>query len=313
MIERLQRWITLGLVVGAISWASAWLVIGRPVLALVGAATLLFGHAVVLGVEIVLMRSVARREHEVVPSWRDLAGAWMAEVWSAPRVFCWRQPFRTRAWRDEFAPSSGRRGVLLVHGFLCNRAVWNGWYPRLRAWGVPHVGLSLEPCFGSIDEYVGAIERAVAELLERTGQPPLVVAHSMGGLAVRAWLRRCGPQGLAQVWRVVTLATPHSGTALVRFGIATNVGQMAPDSNWVTRLAETEPEQAARQFVCLYSRCDNVVFPTRRARLKGSRCIEIPACAHVQMVDHPQVLDIVKQMLEADAVVSGPPPVATAV
>lgn len=304
MIERLQRFITLGLVGISISWLAVCLALGRPLLALAGVVFFLFGHAVVLAVEIALMRLSVRSEAEPVPVWGDLASAWLAEVWCAPRVFCWRQPFHARAWRDDFGPPAGRRGVLLVHGFLCNRALWNGWYPRLRAWQVPHVGISLEPCFGSIDEYVDAIERALDQLVERTGLPPLVVAHSMGGLATRAWLRHRGAAGLERVWRVVTLATPHHGTALVRFGISPNVRQMAPDSPWITSLADTEPQQAAGKFVCLYSRCDNVVFPTRRARLDGARCIEIPACAHVQMVDHPDVFEIVKQILDADEVVS---------
>ena len=79
--------------------------------------------------------------------------------------------------------------MLFVHGFFCNRGLWNPWMRRLRAAGIPFVAVNLEPVFGSIDSYASIVEAAVRSLEQATGGAPVIVAHSMGGLAVRSWLQ----------------------------------------------------------------------------------------------------------------------------
>ena len=88
------------------------------------------------------------------PTIGQLLSAWGEEVLIAPRVFLWRQPFRSAAIADSVpADARGRRGVVLVHGFFCNRGLWNPWMHRLEREGIPYVALTLEPAFGSIDRY----------------------------------------------------------------------------------------------------------------------------------------------------------------
>eukprot|EP01035_Chromulina_nebulosa_P009829 gene9830-13259_t len=53
---------------------------------------------------------------------------------------------------------------------------------------------------------------------------PVLLCHSMGGLAVRAWLRAHQADG--RVHRVLTLGTPHGGTWLGRFSHAPPWRQM---------------------------------------------------------------------------------------
>jgi N-formylglutamate amidohydrolase len=62
---------------------------------------------------------------------------------------------------------------------------WNRWYPRLQAQSVPFIGVSLEPVFGSIDDYADQIDAVLTRLHDATGQPPLVVCHSMEGMVLR--------------------------------------------------------------------------------------------------------------------------------
>ena len=74
------------------------------------------------------------------------------------------------------AAARGRRGPLLVHGFVCNRGLWNPWLERLHARGIPFVAVDLEPVFGSIDDYVRILENAVQRLERCTGLAPVIVA-----------------------------------------------------------------------------------------------------------------------------------------
>ena len=300
MIASLLQFGIFAAIIAVVSWVAVCIWHGEPYFALLGLCGFLFAHALVLAAEFVWM---VRRSRGAVAGRvpvADLLHAWRAECWCAIRVFCWRLPFRSSAWPDHLKNARGRRGLLLVHGFLCNRGVWNGWYPRLLRSDVPFIGLSLEPLFGSIDSYLEQIERAVGTLTDATGMPPVIVAHSMGGLAVRAWLRHGGCCAVDRVHAVVTLATPHHGTALVTAPLGANVRQMAIDSSWLEQLRHEEPAGVAARFICAFSRCDNVVFPAERARMDGAEVIEVSRCAHIQMVDHLAAYRAVCRLLEQD-------------
>jgi triacylglycerol esterase/lipase EstA (alpha/beta hydrolase family) len=168
---------------------------------------------------------------------------------------------------------------------------------RLRAQGTPFIAVNLEPVFGSIDDYVPAIDAAVRRVTEATGMPPLVVCHSMGGLAVRAWLRAC--QADARVFHVVTLGSPHHGTWLARFSFVANASQMRTDSRWLARLRQDEPPQRAALFTCYHSACDNIVFPASSAVLPGARRVLLRGVAHVDMAFVPSVRRDVLALLDA--------------
>jgi triacylglycerol esterase/lipase EstA (alpha/beta hydrolase family) len=109
---------------------------------------------------------------------------------------------------------------------------------------------------------------------------PLVVAHSMGGLAVRAWLHASADANAAK--HVITIGTPHRGTWLARFGLTRNGHQMRIDNTWLGELQGREAAIGAR-FTCFYSHCDNIVFPPSTATLPGADNRHVPATAHVHL------------------------------
>lgn len=297
MLARLQQLITVGLLGSAIAWAIYALSIERPLLAAAGALFILTGYVVALGGEFVLMQWVNLRDPLPAARMGEVVRAWLGEAAFAPRVFCWRQPFRSTAFADRSQGLPGQRGLVLVHGFVCNRGLWNAWYPQLAQHGVPYIGVNLEPVFGEIDSYAESIEVAVAALIQSTGMPPVIVAHSMGGLAVRAWLRLSGPMAQERVHHIVTLGTPHGGTALARFGFSANSRQMSLAGVWLDGLTRSAAPGLAKKFTCMFSNCDNIVFPTSTAVLRDSRHVHIAGCAHVQMADHPQAFAEVMKCL----------------
>ena len=268
-----------------------WLgvVVGLPAAGFAVLALILAGYAAVLAVEFSWLQRTYSVSDASRPRALQLLGAWATEVTAAPRVFLWRQPFRSHSVPDHLLGTpAGRRGVLLVHGFFCNRGLWNPMLRRLRSAGVPFVAVNLEPVFGSIDEYLPTIADGVQRLQQTTGLAPLIVAHSMGGLAVRAW---AGGAPAAAFHRIVTVASPHAGTRLGARGRgAQNIGQMRVGSEWLARLTDHEPIDLRRRFVCFWSHCDNIVFPTRNATLPGADNRHLEATPHVHMVDHPAVL-----------------------
>ena len=296
-LARLQQAITLGLLLVALAWGWLWTQAGRPGLALAGALLIVFGYALFLGLEFVLLALVHADDPAPRPRAAQLLRAWWGEVLTAPQVFCWRQPFRSRAIADHLpATARGRRGLVMVHGFVCNRGLWNPWMERLRAEDVPFVAVDLEPVFGSLDDYAPIVEAAVARLEAATGLAPVLVGHSMGGLALRGWLNTLGDD--ARAHRLITVGTPHRGTWLARFGHTRNGRQMRVGNAWLAAQAGRESAQRRSRYTCFYGHCDNIVFPASTATLPGADNRHVAATAHVQMLFREPVYAEVRRWLD---------------
>ncbi|MGJ7510513.1 esterase/lipase family protein [Variovorax sp. GT1P44] len=293
MIARLQRLLVLGWLVIALVWTTIWWR-QSPAVAIAGLLVLTFAHACFLAIEFTASYRVSEQDPVPRASIAQCIGAWSAESWTAPRVFFWRQPFRSHAISDNLKPAAGR-GAVLIHGFVCNRGFWNPWLQQLQASDRAFVAVNLEPAFGSIDRYVEIIEGAVARVTAATGLPPLLVCHSMGGLAARAWLRDSDG---ARVHRIVTIATPHRGTWLARFGRTVNGREMRMGGEWLRKI---EGEQASTRqvpFTCWHSNCDNIVFPTSVATLPGADNRLLPGRGHVEMAFDDELMRETLALLE---------------
>ena len=299
MLARLQQSIAATLLIVVIGAFIEGISQGHPGLGWMVGAGIALGYLGVLGVEFVwLFRSYAAGD-DMRPSWVQVLRSWLGEALTAPRVFLWRQPFRSRRHPDHLpTDAAGRRGVLLVHGFFCNRGLWNPWLPRLRADGVPFVAVNLEPTFGSIDDYGPIVARAVRQLQKATGLVPVIAAHSMGGLAARAWIATTTE---VSFHRLITIATPHAGTRLGATARGTNIRQMRHGSEWLANLAARESAAARTRFICFWSHCDNIVIPTRGAALAGAENRHLVATPHVRMVYHPAVFEALQQALDTEA------------
>jgi pimeloyl-ACP methyl ester carboxylesterase len=301
MLAHLQRLITLTLMAAAFGWL-VYFRGNSPALAVTGFFVIALGYTGFLALEFLLLHHINKTDPAPRPTWIELLRAWVGETLTAPRVFCWRQPFRTNAVSDQLAPAAtvhGRRGVVFVHGFFCNRGLWTPWLQRVRASGRAFVAVNLEPLFGSIDDYAPQIDEAVRQVTDATGLPPLLVCHSMGGLAARAWLKRMKAE--ARVHHVVTIGSPHRGTWLARFGHGHNGRQMRLQSDWQSQLDHEMPVDRHALFTCWYSNCDNIVFPTSTATLVGADNRLIRGAAHVQMAFLPEVMNATLAMLDGNA------------
>lgn len=285
----MQRAITVTALMLAVAWAAWTFLADRLLLGVVGLAVIFAGHAVILALEFLLMARMNATDPAPAATFRQQIRAWYGEALYAPKVFCWRQPFRSNRHADHVPAASHKRGVLLVHGFFCNRGLWNDWLPRLKELGHPCVAVNLGPVFGSIDDYLQSIEAAMVKLESATGQPPVIVAHSMGGLVARKWWARAND--MRRVHRLLTLGTPHHGTWLARFAVSTNARQMRIGSPWLQSLQAEEPVHHITRMVCFYSHCDNIVFPASTATLLGADSRHLTGVSHVHMVQRPEPFD----------------------
>jgi triacylglycerol lipase len=290
-LARLQQFTTLGTLLCAAAWL-AWHWQDSRVTGWIGFLLIVMGYSVVLAIEFVALRFAGRLDPAPQPTWPELGRAWIAETIAAPTVFCWRQPFRWREIPDRLqaAPgASGQRGAVFIHGFVCNRGFWIPWLMRMRELGRPFLAVNLEPVFGSIDAYVPIIEDAVKRITAATGRPPVLVCHSMGGLAARAWLRAKSAD--ERVHHVITIASPHHGTWLGQFSHLENGRQMSLRGPWVRELQQSSDPVRNSRFTCWYTNCDNIVFPASTATLPGADNRLVRGVAHVELAFHREVMD----------------------
>ena len=228
--------------------------------------------------------------------WASMLRAGLGEAYWGYRFFVTRLPW---AWRaPQLQPATGpqaRIGVVLVHGFVCNHRVWDDLAPRLRAQGHAVFAVDLEPVFASIDDYAAAIEHAVQSLCQHTGQQKVaLVGHSMGGLAIRAWMRA---HGTARVALAVTLGTPHQGTQVSPHARAPNGKQMVWHSAWLADLAAGESAATRNLFRIALTPQDAIVFPQREQVLAGVAPEVFDGLGHVQLCSNARVMDWVAGQL----------------
>jgi len=298
-LARAQATLVLLLAAGALLGAAASYASGGLGWAMAALAFVPVLHATLMAVEFFWARRSNERDPAGAPAPGRTIVAWWHELVHAVRVFGLWQPFLSRAPADHLPPDAwGRSGVLLIHGFVCNRGLWRRWLHRLTRRGTPFVAVDLEPVFGRIEDYDTRIEAGVRLLEAATGVPPIIVAHSMGGLATRHWW---ASQPTTRIRHLITIGSPHRGTRLARLARAPNARQMREGAAWSAALLARQPRAQHLRTTCFYAHADNIVFPASSATLPGADNRHLGAVGHIGMVERPEPFDALLRLLEQDA------------
>jgi triacylglycerol lipase len=214
------------------------------------------------------------RELSISETLRMVVGEYLAFL----LAFVVIQPFE-RPWMGRDRLPRCRRPLILVHGYGCSRGVW--WFLRRQFEAAGHVvaTVSLAPPYTSIGKLVPQLARRIEEVCAATGADQVVlVAHSMGGLVCRSYLAR---HGGGRVERLITLASPHSGSELARIGIGQNAREMEPGSRWLKDLASSATPVRA---IAIRTPHDNYVMPQDNQRLPGALDVELDGIGHLALL-----------------------------
>ena len=279
-----------------VGYAIAWLLHAGLITGLFGGAIALV--LVRLAISANNFRMSARAASVTPPEHRIEARAalrlFAEEFTASMRFSSWTMPRalpHVRVFDDAAGPP-----VLLLHGYGCNSGYWAHLVPLLDAARISHATLDLAPVTASIEAYVPLVEAGVRSLLAATGaQQVAIVAHSMGGLVARAWMRDAGA---GRVARVITLGTPHHGTVLASLGPGANALQMRRDSAWLRDLAASESAATRALVTSIYSHHDNIVAPQTSSELEGATNLAFGGIGHVALGANPRVLQAVMVQLQ---------------
>jgi triacylglycerol lipase len=165
------------------------------------------------------------------------------------------------------------------------------------------VALSFRDPFGSNHAHAEEIDGAVRTLMALTGARQVdVVAHSMGGLAVRYYLRT--GETAAAIRRAIFLGTPHRGTAAAILAWGDGGREMVPGSDFLMGLNQGRPVPEGVEALAIRTPVDLRVIPASSGRLAGPGVENVEICcpSHNALVDHEETfLEILRFIREGPA------------
>jgi triacylglycerol lipase len=217
---------------------------------------------------------------------RDVRGAFVRaltvlarESWWMARLYWWDQPWR--ALPPHLRPGDTRPPVILVHGFLCNAALWKPLIDSGAFADRSVVALSLEPTYRRFIAQLRALSECVHAVREATGAAKVVlIGHSMGGLLSRAFAEEF-PQ---LVSGVVAIAAPHHGTWFGNLVFGPENGPPSSRSGWLKVFNRRTREHLPVPALNLWTAEDNIVIPARGSRLAHTGEVKLEGLGHMAAI-----------------------------
>ncbi|HEY0359066.1 MAG TPA: alpha/beta fold hydrolase [Mycobacteriales bacterium] len=177
--------------------------------------------------------------------------------------------------------------VILVHGYLGTGAGWAPLVRSLHRAGVGNVFVLRYDAFAAgVPAAAAALVAAATTAMARAGRPGVhLVGHSLGGVVVRYAVQHLGLDAVTR--SVLTVAAPHQGTWLARFGPGPSAAALRPGSPILAALPPLESTPGVR-WAAVHAGTD-VVVGGRRAAGGTS----VPAYGHLGILRAPELGDAV--------------------
>ncbi len=244
----------------------------------------------------------AARSSGSPPAWAAPLTGFLTELtWAGAHALTYVSGIRA----ERLDPGAGHTAgtpVLLVHGLNDNRSVFMVMRRKLRRSGFASACCwNYSPLSGDIPRLAVDLGRHIGRIRAQTGHERVhVVGHSLGGLIARYHVQRQG--GDRTIESLVTLGTPHQGTALALM-MPTRLGrQLRPGSSIMRELSEPAPG-CRTAITAVYSDADQVVLPTASGRCDhpdlATRNVLVRGVGHLSLPVHPAVHGAVTAALRA--------------
>ena len=200
------------------------------------------------------------------------------------------------AFRDSLRTPAGanKPTVVCVHGHSGSGS--NFWRLRqeLERDGRPTLAVALGKPPRRLDSYAAPLVAALGDI-----EGPIdVVCHSMGGVILRIALQN-RPDLASSIRRIVTLGSPHQGTASARgiplsrhghpLGRRALIRRNLPDFRTLAPRADVTTVAAVH---------DLLVYPSSTSHLPGATHFNLSSLGHCGLLTHPSAIHLVKKALQ---------------
>jgi triacylglycerol lipase len=190
--------------------------------------------------------------------------------------------------------------ILLIHGMVDNRSIFTVLRRSLERRGFHRVlSLNYSVRTGDVRAAAERLSAHVEGICADTGFERIhVIGHSMGGLIARYYVQCLG--GDERVHTLVTLGSPHRGTATA-YLVPYRLGrQLRPGSDVVTELAAPVAHCRTR-FLAVWSDLDQMIMPKGHARIDHpdlvARNVLVPGVGHMSLPIHRRAVHEISMTL----------------
>ena len=152
---------------------------------------------------------------------------------------------------------------------------------------------------GSNLDHAAELADLISELRVRHGTDAVdVIAHSMGGLAIRTYLLDRSARGLGpDVRRVVFLGTPHAGTIMAYLAWGRGASEMHPGSELLLELNRRSLVPEGTLALALWTPIDSHVVPRQSAAPEGVSTERVCCPTHRGLLKDPLTIEIAMRFL----------------
>ncbi|MBI5178980.1 MAG: alpha/beta fold hydrolase [Nitrospinae bacterium] len=185
------------------------------------------------------------------------------------------QMVRKKKWNFQVDEKGGPL-IVILHGYLSVPTHWLPLQKKLKRRGFKNI---LRYSYHSLAGSIEAWSTELAKRMEPFHEHGIVfVGHSMGGV-VAAWAASKMPKG--SVKKIITMGSPFAGTLMADFALTFNARKLYPYTPEIEKtkklLEELDPDI---EFVCLWSRFDQLIVPPESAAPERARAVEMKGLGH---------------------------------
>jgi triacylglycerol lipase len=190
--------------------------------------------------------------------------------------------------------------ILFVHGYARSASDWNTMIGRFEKDGYAKSYLSAYSYNTSQSNKVDAekeVKPRVEALLKATGASKVdIVAHSMGSLNTRWYIKALGGEATVDDW--VSLGGPNHGTEFANFCFSTSCVEMRIGSKFLGELNAGDETPGLVNYGTWWSPCDEIINPDSSVPLTGATNTKTACISHLNLMQdattYTQVREFVK-------------------
>lgn len=191
-----------------------------------------------------------------------------------------------------------RDPILFVHGFGRTSADWNTMVAQFKGagWTEPEI---YTVSYGALQTNVsiaGEIKARVDNILSTTSATKVdIVAHSMGSLSTRYYIKSLGGDTKVDAW--VSLGGPNHGTNTANdCGLAPCI-EMRPGSSFLASLNSGDETPGTVRYGTWWSAADETILPANSTILAGATNTQTASINHLNLVSDITVFNQVRAFI----------------
>lgn len=180
--------------------------------------------------------------------------------------------------------------IVFVHGYLGSAGNWDTMISRFKTDGYTAAELYAWNYDWSQSNTViaGQLISYVEQVRSRTGAAKVdIVAHSMGGLNSRYYLKYLGGTGYVDDW--ASLGSPHHGTEWAYGCFTYPCREMRPGSAFLNNLNTDDETPGEVNYGSWWSPCDEIIEPKTSPVLSGARNTQTACIGHLALITNATV------------------------